>query len=91
MTTLSHVRDDARPEYAVWRDTGCVVAPRCLECPLPVCRYDLHAGVRGSQSIARQAEIARMRAEGLSVESIGERLGISRRSVFRLLGKTTKK
>jgi hypothetical protein len=23
-----------------FRDTGCELAPRCLECPLPMCKYD---------------------------------------------------
>lgn len=23
-----------------WKDTGCDVHPKCLECPLPECKYD---------------------------------------------------
>lgn len=27
-------------QIGLYRDTGCDLAPKCLECPLPVCRYD---------------------------------------------------
>lgn len=29
-----------KPIKMHYRDTGCSLAPRCLECPLPRCRYD---------------------------------------------------
>ena len=28
------------PETGYVMDTGCQVAPLCLDCPLPACRYD---------------------------------------------------
>jgi hypothetical protein len=28
------------PEHVAYQDTGCNLAPRCLTCPLPVCKYD---------------------------------------------------
>ncbi len=35
---------DKDPSRA-YPDDGCSVAPRCLACPLPVCRYDGAAGL----------------------------------------------
>lgn len=32
---------DHLPEQMHYRDDGCSIAPRCLDCPLPACRYDL--------------------------------------------------
>ena len=37
-------RKEVAVEDQEFRDTGCVVAPRCLECPLPVCRFELSPG-----------------------------------------------
>ena len=31
---------EALPEFFTYRDDGCEVAPACLRCPLPQCRYD---------------------------------------------------
>ena len=40
------VREDALPENQDFRDTGCSLSPRCLDCPLPRCRYDEPGGAR---------------------------------------------
>ena len=68
------------------KDTGCDYSPSCLRCPLPACRYDASAPpmiVRRSRE--RAGEAARLHGEGRSVNEIAASLGISRRSVFRLL------
>ncbi len=76
---------DPLPEYLEWRDDGCEVAPHCLTCPLPRCRYDDPGGLRGLLNETRDAEVVRARALGRPVDEIAARFGISRRSVFRIL------
>ena len=34
------IRKEALPEYAAYQDTGCELAPSCLNCPLARCKYD---------------------------------------------------
>ena len=72
-------------------DTGCpdLGIPRCVSCPLAVCRWDLPPResarlVRRAQRTVKQAEIRRLLAEGLTVEEAGKQMGISRRSAYRL-------
>ncbi|MBK6664493.1 MAG: hypothetical protein IPG47_17650 [Thermoflexaceae bacterium] len=74
---------DRVPERTHFRDTGCDVAPACLRCPLPVCRYDVPARqvLRASD---RRERIREMTLAGLSSVQIAAVLGISVRSVFRI-------
>lgn len=76
---------DPLPEYLDWRDDGCEVAPRCLECPLPRCRFDEPGGLRGVLNEARDARVAQARRNGAGIDEIAARFAISRRSVFRIL------
>lgn len=71
------------PEDVNWHDTGCDIAPACLSCPLPACRYELPANVAGM--LARVPVILELQAQGLTQQEIGERLGVSRRGVQRSL------
>lgn len=70
-------------ETSNWRDTGCEIAPACLSCPLPRCRYDAPTRVL---RINRNHVIRDARGVGESAESIATRLGVSRRTVFRAIG-----
>lgn len=82
------VREDALPENLDYPDTGCNLAPRCLDCPLPRCRYDEPGGARRLLTETRDEEIVRRRAtERLSINVLARRYGLSRRSVFRILRK----
>ncbi|HXF50100.1 MAG TPA: helix-turn-helix domain-containing protein [Dehalococcoidia bacterium] len=79
-------RRDALPEHMTYRDEGCELAPRCLECPLPRCKYDEPGGARRLRVETRdRALIDVWRAEGLTVNELARRFGVSRRSVFRIL------
>lgn len=79
-------RRDALPEHMTYRDEGCELAPRCLECPLPRCKYDEPGGARRLRVETRDhALVCAWRAEGLSVNELARRFGVSRRSVFRIL------
>lgn len=83
------------PEYndELHVDDGCEVAPKCLSCPLPECRYDIAPDVvraelnrAQAQRAAERAATARaMSAEGRSPQEIAAALGISLRSTYRYL------
>lgn len=89
--TMPMVRADTLPDNHNWRDAGCEVSPSCLSCPLPQCRYDLPAGLQTVRRIDHQTTVSRLRATGLSVDTIAAQVGISRRSVFRLSTAATPK
>ena len=80
------VRADALPEFTRYRDEGCDFHPSCLTCPLPRCRYDEPGGVRALLNLGRDREILHLRRrQGLAVETLAQRYGVSRRTVFRIL------
>jgi hypothetical protein len=81
-------RRDALADDAHYRDTGCYVAPSCLSCPLPRCRYDVIGGARAILNLARDASIHEAHRGGESAHAIAARLGVSRRTVFRVLAET---
>ena len=73
---------DGLPERTRFTDDGCDIAPRCLECPLPACRYDLPPKVAGA--LLREAELRQLLISGLSVPAAATAMGVSRRTGFRL-------
>lgn len=73
---------DRLPEQLHYRDDGCEISPRCLECPLPACRYDLPPKRAGA--LMREAELRRLLAQGLTADQAAVTMGVSRRTVFRL-------
>ena len=86
---------EALPEYTnTYRDDGCDVAPKCLSCPLPACRYDIDPDLvraelnraRALLAAERAATARAMSAEGRSPHEIATALGISLRTVYRYLG-----
>jgi len=83
---LALVRCDTLPEDADYRDTGCELAPSCLRCPLPRCKYDAPRSARRLGNHARDREIALLRRKhGAPVDAIAATYGLSRRQVFRIL------
>jgi len=82
----SYPWEDGLPEQMHFPDDGCDLHPRCLSCPLPRCKYDDPVGVRRSLTLARDEEIMRLRVgEGLSINALASRFGLSRRTIFRIL------
>lgn len=84
------IRSDALPENKVYQDDGCEVAPKCLECPLSACRYDVPGGIRTLRNIDREAQLlADWRGDGgaepLTVDELAEKYDVSRRTVFRIV------
>jgi hypothetical protein len=70
-----------------YRDSGCEIAPECLKCWLPICKYDLPPAKRGLVR-ARQlrAELRRdLAAGGVTKARLASRYGISLRTVYRAL------
>jgi len=79
-------RGDALPEHSQYRDEGCDLSPSCLNCALPLCRYDQPGGVRRLRMRGRDEEIVRLRRrERLPIDALARRFGVSRRTVFRIL------
>ena len=83
----------------VFEDTGCEVAPACLACPLPRCKYDMtgrelrqYFRLQRQQQLdgieaARTAEIVCLYETGLSARKVADRLGISQSLVESRLDK----
>jgi hypothetical protein len=81
-------RGDTLPEYTRYRDDGCDISESCLTCPLPRCRYEEPGGLRALLNESRDREIIQLRLKGVAVEELADRFGISRRTVFRVIGTT---
>jgi hypothetical protein len=67
-------------------DRGCEVHPRCLECPLPACKYDDLAGYR--RQLRRSQDLQIFRAvvrRRFSQVQAADHFGVSRRTVQRVL------
>lgn len=68
-------------------DTGCDVAPRCLACPLPMCRYDDPAWFHGHRRMIRDLRIVDLYKVMKNRVQVAERMGLSPRTVDRALAK----
>lgn len=82
-TVIPRHRVDALPEHYDYKDTGCSLAPSCLDCPLPKCRYE-PGGRRAERAEERRKRFAELKAKGLTVGQIANALGMSRRNAFRM-------
>ena len=79
-------RADARREATGRGGNGCDVHPSCLRRALPRCRYEGPGGLRARLNKTRDAQIVGQRASGVPVSELATRFGVSRRTVFRVLG-----
>ena len=85
-TMLAPVRSDTLPEHSTYRDGGCEVCKSCLECPLPMCRYDDPGWLQRESRRSRDEAILRARREeGLAVPVVATRFGVSTRTVHRII------
>jgi hypothetical protein len=84
-------RHDSLPEFTRYKDDGCEVSESCFDCPLPRCRYEEPGGLRAVLNETRDRQILLLRSKGLGVDDLAGRFGVSRRTVFRIIGtaKTT--
>ncbi len=79
---------DVVPELYPYRDDGCEVAPKCLNCPLPQCKYDDPGWMQRQRRQRRDLEVLAVRArERLTVPQLARRFAVSQRTVFRILAR----
>ena len=68
-------------------DTGCLLAPSCLRCPIPDgCAYDYGVTPAEVLTIARDLVIQRRIAAGSPAGRVAADLGVSVRSAYRAAG-----
>ena len=63
------------------QDTGCDLAPHCLKCPFPRCRYDALEEAKE----ARNREIRRLRCQGASIAELAHHFGLTKRTIHRVM------
>lgn len=73
------------PEYMTYEDTGCELSPTCIECPLAVCKYDDPEWGKHHDLSQRDNEIVSQRERGVKVDRIAASVGVSSRTVYRVL------
>ena len=81
---MDMARSDTLPEHARFPDTGCDLAPSCLSCPLPVCRYDA-APHAGEDRWERDDRIFALRKKGVPTGELARAFGVSARQVARIV------
>ena len=73
-------------EFYHYEDTGCEASDSCLDCPLPLCKYDDPAWYQRNRRLARDFRILRvMTQESLSIEETAQRFSVTVRTVFRIM------
>jgi len=77
---------DALPEFFPYRDTGCEVAPSCLKCPLPQCKYDDPTAYQRTVREQRDLEVLRVRrSQRTTVPQLAQHFDVSQRTIHRIL------
>lgn len=71
-------------ELSVVPDTGCDLAPSCLNCPLPRCRYDYPAA-SAKPLTEDQKRMCRALLSGEKADDVAAWYRVSRRTVYRTL------
>ena len=93
--TLEDVADsggdtDLPPEYCSYTDNGCKLFGSCLNCPFPVCVYDLPSGGFSLGRQMRDQEIIhRYFDEQKSVAELAKTFRVTERTVRRALAERT--
>jgi len=81
---------DRLPDYVDYSDDGCSLFPSCLNCPLPRCRYDEQAGGRRATTRLRDRELLKeRRLSGKSAADLARSFGISKRTVQRIIRRSS--
>ena len=82
---LGYVRSDTLPENTRYKDDGCDASLTCLECPLPLCKYDDPGWLQRENRRTRDDEIFSLSSQQVAVTEISKRFGISTRTVHRIV------
>jgi hypothetical protein len=77
---------EARFDVSEWPDNGCRLNPRCLECPLPVCKDDLGLDSRRYLNLDRNRRIREAAETGATLPEVAEKIGVSLTTVRRVMG-----
>ncbi len=88
MTT--NIRKEKAPDFdgpdpdwaALFPDEGCELAPHCLTCPLPRCRWDTLIRSPSPARIARNADIVTRVQHGEEIKDVARAVGLSPRRVW---------
>ncbi len=91
MSDNSRRQSRGLPEYATYSDTGCDLASSCLECPLALCKYDDPMWGKRHDLTIRDDEVMRQHESGASVEQIAQAVGVSARTVYRVIQRRSRK
>ena len=83
MANLGTVEDGIA--RGVFSDTGCKVAPRCLDCPLQVCVYDQPGTLSAIYRAKRDARIWELRKSGVPDRELMRAFGVSQRHIHRVM------
>ena len=84
--TSGHTTSDDVSEFYHYEDTGCEASDSCLDCPLPVCKYDNPDWYHRNRRLAKDFRMVQIiQQESLSVAGAAERFGITSRTVFRIM------
>ena len=77
---------DTRAEYPVLPDDGCEIAPSCLRCPLPQCKYDDPGGVARARKQARDQQVLdAYYSGGMSWDELVRKYHLSERTLRRII------
>jgi hypothetical protein len=83
---LPRVPRNALPDETDYRDTGCDLAPSCLNCPFDRCKYDVPGGGYRMSIKQRDREIALLRRDyGAPLPLLAHTYVVSLRTVKRAL------
>ena len=74
-------------EYSNWKDTGCELHPKCLECPLSRCMEEKTRGRQQTRLNRRSLAMMKMRKNGNGVHAVAMTFGVSVRTVQRSVKK----
>lgn len=86
MGFTGHHKRSQLPEGLSNQD-GCEVSPSCLQCPLPLCKYDVPGGLAAAKYLERDAAIRQAYRERSATE-VAKEFGVSVRTVYRVQGES---
>lgn len=73
--------------HTVYPDSGCDVAPACLRCPLPRCKYDDIPQYRNAKIAHRDDAVIAAILDGMPTEEAAARHGLCVGTVYRILAR----
>ena len=83
-TSVPFVQRRVSLKPGIWPDTGCEVAPACLDCPLSQCKLDDPDWYRYWRLRAKHLAMGQaLEREGLSEEEAGHRFRVGIRTIRR--------